>query len=50
MAGTTPATAASKRSCTPALPAASNSSSPCLDTSCLLAVTKCLPASIARSA
>ena len=50
IAGTTPATAASKRNCTPALPAASNSSSPCRETSCLLAVTKCLPASIARSA
>ena len=50
MAGTTPATAASKRSYTAALPAASNSSSPCLETSCLLAVTKCLPASIARKA
>ena len=49
MAGTTPATAASKRSCTPPARAASNSSSPCWDSSCLLAVTTCRPAPIARS-
>src|SRR6188472_598467 len=37
--GITPATAASKRSCTPASRAASKSSSPCWASSCLLAVT-----------
>ena len=46
--GTTPATAASKRSWTPALRAASNSSSPCCATSCLLAVTTWRPAASAR--
>ena len=42
--GTTPATAASKRSWTPASRAAAKSSSPCWAISCLLAVTTCLPA------
>ncbi len=37
--GITPATAASKRSCTPASRATSKSSSPCWASSCLLAVT-----------
>ena len=46
--GTTPATAASKRSCTPCSRAAAHSSSPCSASSCLLAVTTCLPARIAR--
>ena len=50
MAGTTPPTAASKRSWTPTRPATSNSCSPWRETSCLFAVTKCLPDSIARSA
>ena len=47
--GTTPATAASKRSWTPASRAAAKSSSPCWATSCLFAVTTCLPARSARS-
>ena len=47
--GTTPATAASKRSCTPAPRAASKSSSPNCAISCLLAVTTWRPASSARS-
>ena len=49
MTGTTPATAASKRSCTPCSRAHAHSSSPCWQSSCLLAVTTCLPARIARS-
>src|SRR4051794_32975835 len=47
--GTTPATAASKRSWTPCSRAAAHSSSPCWESSCLLAVTTCLPAAMARS-
>ena len=47
--GTTPATAASKRSWTPASRAASNSSSPCWAISCLFAVTTWRPARSARS-
>ena len=43
MTGTTPATAASKRSWTPCSRAAAHSSSPCWESSCLLAVTTCLP-------
>ena len=50
IAGTTPATAASKRSWTPASPAATNSSSPWSESSCLFAVTKCRPARIVLSA
>src|SRR5689334_830675 len=46
--GTTPPTAASKRSCTLAARAASYSSSPCCESTCLLAVTTWRPASIAR--
>src|SRR6476659_1589385 len=42
--GSTPATAASKRICTPASRATSKSSSPCRASSCLLAVTTGLPA------
>src|SRR3954447_11017392 len=49
MTGTTPATAASKRSWTPWSRAAAHSSSPCWESSCLLAVTTCLPAPMARS-
>ena len=49
MIGTTPATAASKRSCTPASRAAANSSSPCWASSCLLAVTTGCPARSAAS-
>src|SRR5260221_57214 len=45
--GITPATAASKRSCTPASRATAKSSSPCLASSCLLAVTTGRPARIA---
>jgi hypothetical protein len=37
--GTAPATAASKRSCTPCSRATANSSSPCWESSCLFAVT-----------
>ena len=47
--GTTPATAASKRSCTPCFRAHAHSSSPCWESSSLLADTTCLPARIARS-
>ena len=47
--GTTPATAASKRSCTLCSRASAHSSSPCWESSCLFAVTTCLPARIARS-
>ncbi len=47
--GTAPATAASKRSRTPCSRAVSNSSSPCWESSCLLAVTTSLPARIAAS-
>ncbi len=47
MTGTTPATAPSKRNCTPLTRASSHSSSPWWDSSCLLAVTTCLPARIA---
>ena len=47
--GTTPATAASKRSWTPFSRAVSNSSSPCWATSCLFAVTTWRPARSARS-
>ena len=47
MTGTTPATAASKRSWTPCSRAVAHSSSPCSAKSCLLAVTTCLPARIA---
>ena len=47
--GTAPATAASKRSRTPYSRAVSNSSSPCWESSCLLAVTTSLPARIAAS-
>src|SRR5919201_3070849 len=46
--GTTPPTAASKRSCTFAARAASYSSSPCWESTCLLAVTTWRPAAIAR--
>ena len=49
MTGTTPATAASKRSWTPASRAASKSSSPNWAMSCLLAVTTWRPARRARS-
>ena len=45
--GTTPATAPSNRSCTPSARATSHSSSPCWESSCLLAVTMCRPARIA---
>src|SRR3954451_17739806 len=48
MIGTTPPTAASKRSWTPLARAQSHSSSPWRASSCLLAVTTCLPAWIAR--
>src|SRR3712207_1629297 len=44
MTGTTPATAPSKRSCTPCSRAVAHSSSPCWESSCLLAETTCLPA------
>src|SRR5271165_2902566 len=47
--GTAPATAASKRSLTPCSRAVSNSSSPCWESSCLLALTTSLPARIAVS-
>ena len=47
--GTTPATAASNRSWTPALRAASKSSSPYWAINCLFAVTTWRPASSARS-
>src|SRR4029077_2621915 len=47
--GITAATAASKRSCTPASRATPKSSSPCLASSCLLAVTTGRPARIASS-
>jgi len=47
--GTAPATAASKRRCTPCSRAVSNSSSPCWESSCLFAVTTSLPARIAAS-
>ncbi len=47
MTGTAPATAASKRSSTPAARAAAKSSSPCWAISCLLALTTGLPASSA---
>src|SRR3954447_18197559 len=47
--GTTPATAPSKRSCTPCSRAVAHSSSPCCDKSCLLAETTCRPARIAAS-
>ena len=47
--GITPATAASKRICTPASRATSKSSSPCWASSCLLAVTTGLPARSAAS-
>ncbi len=50
MTGTTPATAASKRSWTPASRAASKSSSPCWAMSCLLAVTTWRPAAQRRAA
>ena len=49
MTGTTPATAPSKRSWTPFSRAHAHSSSPCWESSCLLAETTCLPAFIARS-
>ena len=49
MTGTTPATAPSKRSCTPHARAHSQSSSPCWDRSCLLAVTTWRPSRIASS-
>ncbi len=49
MTGTTPATAPSKRSCTSCERAASHSSSPCCESSCLLAVTTWRPARMARS-
>src|SRR5215207_3705316 len=49
IAGTTPATAPSKRSCTPPRRAASKTSSPCCESSCLLAVTTWRPESSARS-
>src|ERR1700722_562476 len=45
--GTTPATAASKRRRTPCSRAVSNSSSPCWESSCLLALTTSIPARIA---
>src|SRR4051812_38615477 len=48
MIGITPATAASKRSWTPASRARANSSSPCCASSCLFAVTTGLAASSAR--
>ena len=48
MTGTTPATAPSKRSCTPCSRAQSHSSSPWEASSILLAETTCLPARIAR--
>ena len=47
--GITAATAASKRSCTPASRATAKSSSPCWASSCLLAVTTGLPARSAAS-
>ncbi len=47
--GTTPATAASKRSRTPCSRAVSNSSSPYWESSCLFALTTSLPARIALS-
>jgi diaminopimelate decarboxylase len=46
--GTTPPTAASKRSCTPHSRAVSKISSPCSASTALFAVTTCLPARIAR--
>src|SRR5918998_5258937 len=49
MAGTTPATAPSKRSWAPPRRAASNISSPCWESSCLLAVTTWRPDSSERS-
>src|SRR3954454_14218862 len=49
MTGTTPPTAASKRSCTSFSRAQSHSSSPCWASSCLLAVTTWRPARIAAS-
>src|SRR3954469_20944009 len=50
MTGTTPATAASKRSCTPCSRAVAHSSSPCWESSCLLADTTWRPARPARRA
>ena len=47
--GTTPATAASKRSLTPCARAVSNSSSPCWESSSLFALTTSLPARMATS-
>src|SRR6516164_7221663 len=47
--GTAPATAASNRSLTSCSRAVSNSSSPCCESSCLLALTTSFPACIARS-
>src|SRR6516225_833998 len=47
--GTAPATAASNRSLTSCSRAVSNSSSPCCESSCLLALTTSFPACMARS-